>query len=676
VKIINDGFASLTINGVTPPEDKSFSVSGLPTDGGTLTLASKSVWPFTVTFKPTRRGSFFSSTVIKSDSFTLPMLPLPVSGTGVAAAVVLVPEQVPFGQSNVGTTTGKTVGINNVGERPLYVSGIAFTDMEGNDGGTALDFKAGMSFPQTVDAGATITVPMEFTPRAVGPREAQAIIYSNARTADGGHAVAHLWGEGTVPGLLLEPTSLNFGDVLLGSPSEATLKLTNTGSGPLTVRSITLSGPDMASFTLATPPGEQILARGASMSVSLTLKPSEERTFLANLMVSTNNVDAPNVSVGVRGTGVRHQVHAEPSPLNFGNQLVNANSNWRMLTITNNRKEVVSIRSISVEGPFERDPALSLPRDLQGKPDGQDGGTASGSNKLDVGVRIKPRAEGEVRGKLRITFTDQALQPIEVELQGTGIPAVLSITPSTLDFGAVRAKGEARPLTFTINNLSDDAIDLGKPVVLSTTGESFDYNWASLETRKLSARERYSVTVGYKPQGETTSDTTLNFVTKKPEWLGDANLQLKGRAVKRILGVEPESLDFGKVEVGKPMPTREVTITNQSVYPQTVLVTLRGEGSPFVLGTKALDTPLPPGGVATVTVGFNPEEAGLVENEVRISLQGDIVADATIPVAGYGRKQQWSGGGGCSLGGNQTGIAALVSLVALVGLGSRRRRRG
>ncbi|WP_257447012.1 choice-of-anchor D domain-containing protein [Archangium lipolyticum] len=681
VRISNTGKASLTIRRVRQPEDSSFSVSGLPADGGTLTLGpapdtgSPQEWPLTVTFKPRQRGTFFTSTVIESDSFSSPMLPLPLSGTGVAAAVVLVPDQVPFGQSNVGTATVQNIGINNVGEKTLYVANIAFTDVEGSDAGMALDFKTEMTFQQAVDAGSTLTVPIEFKPRQVGAREARAIIYSNARTADGGHAEAHLWGEGTVPGLKLDPTNLSFGDVLVGSPSEATLKITNTGSGPLTVNSITLGGPDMASFALAKPDSAVTLARGASLLVSVTFKPSEERTFLANLMVSTNNVDAPNVPIGLRGTGVRHQIHAEPSPLSFGNQLVNSNSNWRTLTITNNRKEVVSIRSITTEGPFERDPALTLPRDLQGKSEGQDGGTATGINKLDVGVRIKPQVEGEVKGKLRITFTDQALHPIEVELQGSGIPAVLSITPSSLDFGAVRAGGEARPLTFTINNLSDDEIELGNPVVLRSTGESFDYVWSSLENRKLSARERYSVTVGYKPQSETTSDITLNFGTKKPAWLGEANLQLKGRAVKRILGVEPESLDFGKVEVGKPMPSKEVTITNLSAHPQKVLVALKGEGPPFVLEAKALEVPLPPSGVATFTVGFAPTEAGLVENEVRISLQGDTVADAIIPVAGYGRKQQWSGGGGCALGGNQTGVAALVALVTLVRLGSRRRRR-
>ncbi|WP_309890698.1 choice-of-anchor D domain-containing protein [Archangium sp.] len=675
VLIKNIGEASLTINGIVPPPDRSFSVSGLSLDGGTLLLGSGAQWPVTVTFKPVQRGSFFTSTVIQSDSFSSPMLPLPLSGTGVAAAVVLVPDEIPFGQSNLGTPTVKMLGINNPGEKTLVVSGIAFTDVEGNDGGVGLDFKTSMSFQQSVDAGATLTVPIEFTPRNVGTREARAIIYSNARTADGGHAEARLWGEGTVPGLRLEPTSLSFGDVVVGSPVEAILKLTNTGSGPLTVKSITASGPDMASFSLAAPPGEQVLVKDASMSVVVTLTPSEERTFLANLMVSTNNVAAPNVNVPLRGTGVRHQVHAEPSPVSFGNQLVNANSNWRVLTITNNRKEVVSIRSITVEGPFERDPAVTTPRDLQGKPDGQDGGTVTGANKLDVGVRIKPLAEGEVRGKLRIAFTDLALRPIEVELQGTGIPAALSISPSALDFGAIRAGGEARPLTFTINNLTDDELDLGKPVVVNSDGELFDYDWASLESRKLGARERYSVTVGYTPQGETSSDSTLNFGTKRPAWVGSAILRLQGRAVKRILGVDPEILDFGRVEVGKPMPTKEVTITNQSAYPQKVLVSLGGDGKPFVLGAKSLDAPLQPGGVATFTLGFAPEEAGLVENEVRIALQGDTVADAVIPVTGYGRKQEWKGGGGCSLGGTQTGFAALVALVALAGMGSRRRRR-
>ncbi|QRN93350.1 choice-of-anchor D domain-containing protein [Archangium violaceum] len=679
VFIQNMGEASLTINGISPPADRSFSVSGLSLDGGTLTLGTGAEWPVTVTFKPAQRGSFFTSTVIQSDSFTQPMLPLPLSGTGVAAAVVLVPDTILFGQANVGTTTTQVLGINNPGEKTLVVSGIAFTDVEGSDAGVGLDFKTSMSSSQqTVDAGATLTVPIEFMPRQVGPREARAIIYSNARAADGGYAVAQLVGEGTVPGLELKPGSLNFGDVLMGSPAEATLQITNTGNGPLVVKSVTLGGPDMGSFTVTAPPGAQTLARGASMSVIVTLTPSEERTFLANLLVATDNVDAPSVTVRLRGTGVRHQVSAEPSPLNFGNQLVNASSNWHTLTITNNRNEVVSIRSITTEGPFERDPALTLPRDLQGKPaDGQDGGTATGSNKLDVRVRVKPLSEGAVSGKLRITFTDQALQPLEVDLQGTGVSSVLSITPSELDFGGVRAGGEALPLKFTINNLTDDEIVLAKPAVLSSSGELFNYDWASLESRgwRLGAGERYPVTVSYKPKTETSSNTVLSFGTTTPAWLGKAGLELKGRAVKRLLRVDPESLDFGKMDVSNPVPPKEVTVTNLSARPQQVVVKLKNEGSPFVLDVKALADPLPPGATATFTVGFSPEDVGLKEDEVRISLQDDPVADGVIPVTGYGLKREWSGGAGYSCNSTEAGSAGMLMLLAMVGLGSRRRRR-
>ncbi|HZH76642.1 MAG TPA: choice-of-anchor D domain-containing protein [Archangium sp.] len=671
MELSNSGEYPLKISTVGTPTDPSFSVMGLPEN---LVLEPAQKWAFTVSFNPAKRGYFAANTIITSDAVLNPRFSMAMEGTGVSASAELQPTDVNFGSANLNVPTPYDLSIKNAGENDLLVSKINFVEDPASPG-AHLDFSvdSGVSFPLTVKAGQSSLVRLLFRPRVIGPRRATAVVFTSV--PNGGERRASLLGEGNSSAVGVTHTGLPFGDVLMNSPSEpATINIKNTGTGSLTVKSISLAGPDMAFFTLVKPDPLPVLAAGASVTVSVTLTPPEERTFLAQVLVSTDNADAPNANVELRGSGVRSQIQVEPNPLSFGNQLVYSTSKPRAVTITNNRRDLVNIRSITTEGPFDLvlPTGVRLPYSLEGKLVGE----ATGRNKLDVGVRIRPQAEGAATGKLRITFTDQVLQPLEVELRGTGIPTALSITPSVLNFGAVRAGGSAQPMTFSINNLTDDEVELGKPVVLNgSTGEPFDYNWALLEGTKIGARSPYAVQVGYKPLVETLSDSTLNFGTKVPEWREAATVQLNGRAVARLLRVDPEDLDFGRVDVGKPMVSKEITITNLSAQPQRVEAKLSTDVPSFVLTTKGLADPIAPGGNAKITLGFKPENAGMVENELRISLQGDSVAEAVIPVHGNGRDLKVSQPG-CSTSGTEAGSAGMLMLLALVGLGSRRRRRG
>jgi uncharacterized protein (TIGR03382 family) len=59
---------------------------------------------------------------------------------------------------------------------------------------------------------------------------------------------------------------------------------------------------------------------------------------------------------------------------------------------------------------------------------------------------------------------------------------------------------------------------------------------------------------------------------------------------------------------------------------------------------------------------------------VQVWLQGEAEAEALIPVTGHGRALMGQGGG-CSSSNLQVGSTGLLALLALVLLGSRRRRR-
>jgi MYXO-CTERM domain-containing protein len=505
----------------------------------------------------------------------------------------------------------------------------------------------------------------------MGPRQARAIVYTNDKAAE-----ANLVGEGTSPTLELDPSELKFGNVLVGKPSAMDLKIKNTGSGSLTLYTMTLGGADASSFILTPPTLPLTLQPQASVVVSVSLKPDAERVFSARLVMQLNDPNTPSVTVSLSGAGVHQQIQLSDSLLNFGQQLINNTSNKRTVRVTNSSESAVTLTSLTVVGSGDSQFALeklSLPLTLGAK------------QAQDVNLTFTALDAVDVNCTLKIAFSDLPL-PLEVALHGKGIPAVLSIQPSPLDFGGVRLGGGKRERPLTITNLSSDPIVLAAPEVTYNTGEPFLYADAipsgcnnsavRLQGCEVNPSGSIIVSVGYQPMEETLSETTLSFGTTTPQKPRAVDVQLKGRAVKHLLSADPGSLDFGIVKLNKPEEPQVVTVTNKSAQQQRVVVKLRDiEDTPFILETKALADPIPSGGSATFSVTFGPEKTGVVENEVQVWLQGDTEPEALIPVKGDGRDPKVSGGG-CSASTTEAGSAGLLMLLALVGLGSRRRRRG
>jgi MYXO-CTERM domain-containing protein len=671
--IKNIGGSSLKLTEVPTLSNPAFTVSGLEKD---MVLDPDDEWPFKVTFQPRERGDQFGTLKITSDAHLKPIFNLALSGTGVAPAVILQPSEIAFGTSNVGVTVTQNISVKNVGERSLSISNISFED--GLDGGTsaALDFEAVANLPLVVQPppdGGSVIVPLKFTPRTANMRQAWAVFHTNAPATDGGIVKAKLQGEGTSPGLRLEPRDkLDFGKVLVGSPSsQKILKLTNRGTGPLKVKSVTLGGgADASRFTMAPlalpitlPPSTS--SDGGSelpLEVSLTLRPDAERLFQASLVVESDDPVLPSATVGLVGEGVRQQITVDPTSLDFRRQLLNHPSKPLTVRITNSSDTIVTLSSLVVEGTgrSQFSTNLSLPLDVP----------ALGYQ--DVEVRFTPLAEAEVDCTLKIFFSNLPA-PFEVALHGQGIPSVLSVEPSPLDFGTIRA-GSSDEMTLTLRNLSNDDIVLAKPKEEWKRGEVFTYEGGLIEGQTIGPNGFLSVNVKYAPTKETLSETRLEFGTSTPLLPNAAAVELKGRATARLLNVDPVGLDFGWVNVKEEVEPKTITIFNHSAEAQRVVVMLPDfEGSPFKVASNNIPPSIPAGGSATFTVSFVPTKAGDASSQVEVWIEGDRAAEAVIAVKGQGRSLTGEGGG-CSCG-TEAGSAGVLALLALVGLGSRRRRR-
>jgi hypothetical protein len=313
--IRNVGTAPLTITGITL-DGSSPSEFAITSGGDAGALAPGESRELQLVFSPTTPGARTARLVIGGDAANGPGS-VGLVGFGLATpGIRLDPEQISFDQQPVGTAGSEhEIRITNTGSAALSLQGVTLA------GENAGDFAIAGVNGAALAPGEAGTIRVRFAPRAVGLCQAHLSITDNA--AGSPHTVA-LTGTGTAPALtirisqLQSPTSLNFGSQPVGTPGNIqSLTITNTGTAPLMISSLTLTGGSRGEFTLATDSGESLLAPGASRSLGARFTPAAPGSRSASLVITDNAAGSPH-SVALAGTGIN------PAPAAPGSLAVRA----------------------------------------------------------------------------------------------------------------------------------------------------------------------------------------------------------------------------------------------------------------------------------------------------------------------------------------------------------------
>jgi hypothetical protein len=138
----------------------------------------------------------------------------------------------------------------------------------------------------------------------------------------------------------LTPTSLGFGNWVVQTTSTSkAVVLNHTTTAPLAISSISVSGD--FGHTSTCPIASATLAAGGSCKILATFTPTALGVRSGTLTVSDNASNSPQTAQ-LSGTGVT-PVGLSPSSLAFGNQLVNATSAAKVLTLQNNQTVPLAI---------------------------------------------------------------------------------------------------------------------------------------------------------------------------------------------------------------------------------------------------------------------------------------------------------------------------------------------
>ncbi len=653
VRLTNSGDATLNIS--------SLRLSGanagdfvLDAGAGALSLAPGATTVINVGFAPSDHGAREAMLEVASDAFETANLSIPLSGSGVGSRVAVSPAAVDFGDANVGTTpVSRSIQILNTGETNLVVSAITFS------GTDASDFTVTTALPLTVTPGSSAQVALSFEPSAIGARSGRATVISNDTQSANVSVV--LTGNGTSRMLAVNPASVAFGNVRVSRSSSQDVTLTNSGSAPLTVSTLTISGDDASSFTRDIVTLPITLAPGVSQAIPVTFSPSRVGLASASLAVMSDDPSRANAVIPLTGRGVSPAVAVSPGSLEFGGQLVGRASSERTVELKNTGTSPLTVTEVSLAGPsaasFTLVNAPAAPF------------TLAPGEAQSLLVKLTPSTIADQEAVLNVVSDDPTAAQAQVMLGGVGLSTVLAVSPTHLDFGTNKLPVvDSATKTITLINLSGEPLALSDAVLSGASASDF---LVTPVATALQPGRSTTVRVNYRTAVAAISTAMLTFTSKDPA-VPAATVTLAGRAVSKLFAVTPESLDFGAVTMG------------QSSSPLTVVLSNLGEQAVSVASIQSADprfviegsvSQLAAGASASFTVTFKPNAAGEANSSAAIVLSGASGPEAIVALRGTGlaAAAEEESGCGCSDTGAGSSLLALLAVMFASRLVRRRR---
>jgi subtilase family serine protease len=505
VTLTNTGTASLTLTSsptITGTYGSLFH--GASSCGGNATLAAGASCITTFTFNPTAAGTFTATLSFNDNAPGSPQTVTLIGIGGGTAAVGLSPSSLAFASTNVGSSSAaQVVTLKNTGASALTISGITFT------GTGAAAYGKTSTCGTSLAANASCAISVTFKPTVAGAAPAS---LSVADSGSGSPQTIAITGTGMgIPVVSLSPTSLTFASTNVGSSSAAqVVTLKNTGSGALTISSVSITGAGAASYGQTSTCGTS-LAASASCAISVTFKPTTGGTLAASLSLA-DNATTTTQSITLSGTGVAliPAVTLSASTLSFPVTAINPTTGYayspaQAITLKNTGTAALTLTSITLGGTN----ATSFTQ-MNNCPSSL---TVSAS--CTVLTRFAPIASGSKSATL--IFTDNASSATQsATLTGTGVSApVWTLSATTLSLGASTSgtSGATQAVTVT-NSSATTPVNLTSIAVSGTGAGSFVQvnNCGSI----LAANSSCVILVGFTPTTAGTATATLTVTANNP----------------------------------------------------------------------------------------------------------------------------------------------------------------
>jgi hypothetical protein len=569
-RITNTGGSSLTGRVATTCDAYSIVVGE-----GAFTLGAGESWQVIVRFSPAGPGTV-RCRIVAADQCD----PVVCVGVGEALPACSVNrEALVFGTVAVGSAVSDTFNITNVGGGVLSGT-VALPDCS-----EFTIVSGGGDF--ALSAGEVRTIRVQFSPAS--PGSAECVI-----APTGGCTGVTCSGTGeALPSCSVDPPSLDFGTVAIGTDSVRTFTITNVGGETLSGRVVTRC----LYYTIASGGGAFNLGAGQQHVVSIRFAPSIEQPpgCAVDLGVAACS------PVACTGLGEAHPVcSVSPASLDFGTVPLGSDS-VRTFTIMNTGGGTLT----GSVGAHCSDYTI----------DSGGGGFSLGTGQQRVvAVRFTPSVE--TTSVCPVSLGTAGCSPVSCTGAGEAHP-VCTLNPTSLDFGTVPVS-TSLDRSFTITNTG------GSKLSGSVAADCPDFEViAGGGAYSLSTGESVTVTVRFTPLSAQSLSCPVTLGS--PGNSGCLDLPCHGIGLGPVCSLSATSLHFGVIEAGQ-RTTQTFTITNAGggLLAGTVILTCPN----FTIDAGGGAYSLGPGASRDVTVAYVPTGPGIHDCQFATGC-GDISAEGT-----------------------------------------------
>ena len=285
--IVNSGTTRFTVSKVSKSKAQ-FIPSGFSLP---FTLAVGQSKTLKVAFKPSGTGEVDGTLTF---SGTTAGLTVRVHGTGVIGFLRANPSSISFGTVQVGYQKNASVTVTNTATREVGISGIDIS-------GTGFSY-SGLTAPLYLKPGQSYTFTVTFRPKSASSVNGMMSIASNAQTWK--ETVALYGTGGSVGGLSLGASTLNFGNVTVGTSKTLGGSLAASGTS-VTVSSATTSSSEFTITGLRFP---FTIPAGQRVTFSAKFTPQSSGTASARISFKSNASNSPTIE-NVTGNGISASQH-------------------------------------------------------------------------------------------------------------------------------------------------------------------------------------------------------------------------------------------------------------------------------------------------------------------------------------------------------------------------------
>ena len=302
--------------------------------------------------------------------------------------------------------------------------------------------------------------------------------------------------------LSISVSSVNFGNVQVGSTQIIPVSVNNTGKSNITVSRVTMSG---TGFSFAGPNLPITLWPKQTTSLSVSFAPQAAGSVSGNMTISYwaswgghNMVHSGSSTVALSGNGDSTSTPgflSAPSSMSLGSVPVGS-SQTQALTLSNSGGSPLTISAATVSGSGFTASGLTFPYTL-----------AAGTS-ASLSLVFSPTAAGTNIATLSVSSNaSNSLVNVSLTGSGTTTSGTLGVTPGAMNFGSV---------TIGSNQTQNGSVSAsGGSVTLSSASSSnstFSLGGLSLPVT-LAAGQSVPFTVTFNPTAAGTLSANISFFT-------------------------------------------------------------------------------------------------------------------------------------------------------------------